>query len=397
MREQHDAASHRQHHGQADPGAGALRPRGGRSQQVADPAGEDLEVPLVDAGSVRRRVRLQARGNCRQSVGPVRVQPEPAGDPAQPGHGERIRCDDAEEFREGTAAGLRITGKDLALGGPVAVRDDQRADLGPQEDPAAQLAQRVGIQPAGSLLVDATVPDEAADDCEPGEEQHQAHPRARGDRARSALDGHGRGQVEGPRVREPSRLGQEILQGLSANPALAAPADLEVADPRPRPLAVHDRLEVVQRGVDAPHEGRRQDAGTHVLERLVELLCHRGREHVVVGQGVTDGRPPLEPLRRHGPTLRLLRHGCNRQPVDLPVRVIGPVRAGCHYGVAIWGWQGSVAVLPDSGRSPTIAARRQCDLDSTWRYGGPDEARQRCFPSASHPWRASVQPPGRAI
>ena len=358
---------------------------------MPDPTGEELEVALVDPGPVRRRVCLRARGDGRQPVLSVRVKPESAGDPAQPGHGQRIRGDDAEELLEGAAAGLRVTGEDLALGGPVAVRDDQRGDLGPQEDPAAHLAQGFGIEPAGPLLVDAAVPDEAADDGEPGEEQHQAHPRARRDATRRALDGNGRGQVERAGVREPARLGHEILEGLRADAAFArAPAGGHAPDPRPLPLAVHDRLEVVERGVHAPHEGRRHDAGAHVLERLVELRRDGGRQHVVVGQGVAHGRPPVEPLRRHGVVLRLLRHECNRSPVDLPAHVVGPAGTDCHYGVAIWGWQGSAAVLPTAA-DPQPLPRGG---NATAPRGGSHGSWPRQFRDCSHRDAAAAHPGG---
>ena len=391
--QEHDPAAHRQHHRQADTRAGALRPRGRRSEQVPDPAGEELEVALVDPGPVRRRVCLRARGDGRQPVLSVRVKPESAGDPAQPGHGQRIRGDDAQELLEGAAAGLCVAGEDLALGGPVAVRDHQRGDLGPQEDPAAHLAQGIGIEPAGPLLVDAAVPDEAADDGEPGEEQHQAHPRARRDAARRALDGNGRGQVERARVREPARLGQEILEGLRADAAFArAPAGGHAADPRPLPLAVHDRLEIVERGVHAPHERRCHDAGSHVLERFVELLRDGGRQHVIIGQGVAHGRPPVEPLRRHGVVLRLLRHECNRSPVDLPAHVVGLAGTDCHYGVAIWGWQGSAAVLSTAADPQPLPRGGNATASRGGSHGVLAEAVPGLLPSGRR-GRASGRPP----
>ena len=143
-RQQDDATAHRQDGRQPDPGTRALRACRRRPDQVADAARQHLEVVLVEPRPVRGRVRLRPGGDRGHPERVVRVEPEPGGDAPDAGHRVGVRGDDAQDLLERAAPRLGVTREDLALGRAIAVRDHQGRHLGPQEDPAAHLAEGRG-------------------------------------------------------------------------------------------------------------------------------------------------------------------------------------------------------------------------------------------------------------
>ena len=80
-----DAPQDRQHGRQADLGSDPFCPRSRRPEQVADPAGEHLELLLADAGTLGDRVGLGVGLDRDQAIRPVGIQAVSHRHAAQPG------------------------------------------------------------------------------------------------------------------------------------------------------------------------------------------------------------------------------------------------------------------------------------------------------------------------
>ena len=298
---------------------------------MADPAGQLLEVEQVHALALGGRVRLRERGDHHDPVLVVRIHPEPDRDPTQAGRGRGVGGDDAEQLLQGAAAGLGVAGEDLALGGPVAVGDDQRGHLGPEEDPAAKLGEGHRVEAPVVDGVDAGIPDQPADHGEPGEEQHVADSLACRDAPGRALHRHRRLEVEPPVADQAAGLVHQVVERLCPEPRPAWPPSHAGRETRPGPLALDDRSELLQGDIDLADERRGDDAGADLVQWLAQLEGDRDGQRLVVGHGGPE----------HGPD-RVL--GCDRHAIAPPVApwrqsgprgfapaTVGPTRKGAHY------------------------------------------------------------------
>ena len=143
-----DATHEGQHGRQPDSCTDALGARGCRPEQVTDPSGEQLEVVLADAWSLRGRVALRTGRDCDKPVRAVGVQAAAHRHSAQSGVACGVVGDNPEELLERATTGLDRAGEDVALGDPVAVGDGERGELVPQEEEAAERREEARVQPA---------------------------------------------------------------------------------------------------------------------------------------------------------------------------------------------------------------------------------------------------------
>ena len=260
---------------------------------------------------------------------PGRAQSGPR--PGAAGRGRRVGGDDARAAPAARRGGPGCRGRGPPLGGAVAVGDDQRDHLGPEEDPAAQLGEGHRVEAAVADGSDAGVPHDPADHGEPGEEQHVADALPRRDPAR---------RCAGPRSPPGGRAARRGSAAGSRPPALRASPPGATARraashggarrARARSPSTTD-AELLEGRVDLAEERRRDDAGADLVQRLAQLGRDRDGQRLVVGHGVRqdgpDGvlgcdrsrlAPPVAPWRQSGP------RGFARATV-------GPPRRGAHY------------------------------------------------------------------
>ena len=209
-RQDRDAAQEWEDGRQPDPGPDALGTRGGRTEQMADPSGEHLQLLLADARPLGDGVGLGPWRDGDEAVAPIGVQAVPHAGASQAGCGHRIVGDDAEELLERTPAGLHRSGEDVALRGAVAIGHRQRRELVPEQEEAAEGCEEARVEPAIRHGCDAVLPHQPSGDRVAMLQGDQAAVAARRDRPGRALDRHDRLEVERPLGLERLGLGEQV-------------------------------------------------------------------------------------------------------------------------------------------------------------------------------------------
>ena len=148
--EDRDASQEREDGRQPDPCPDALGARSGRTEQMADPSGEHLQLLLADARPLGDRIGLGPWRDRRRGSTPDRG-PGRAGPPCVAG-GLRSPHRPATTPSSSWSAPRRAStasGEDVALGGAVAIGHRQRGQLVPEQEEPAERCEEARVQPAG--------------------------------------------------------------------------------------------------------------------------------------------------------------------------------------------------------------------------------------------------------
>ena len=178
----------------------------GTSEQPVDPPGHRLEVGIIDAGLLGRRVGVRPGQDRGDAVARVGVQAIAHGKTSEPRRGPSFGRHGAEQLVDRRPARGGIAGEQLALGRPVALTDRQRRHLGRQHQPLAELDVGLVTKALALDLGCAELPDRPTDRGVEPKEQDQPPTLRRGDGARLVLQREDGPEVESPRVEGPVSL-----------------------------------------------------------------------------------------------------------------------------------------------------------------------------------------------